>query len=286
LEFKLEVEALEMIPDSPRVFFEVNLLEHVSCNVHFPPILTIIPQPPAAFHERIRDKFPFYKLAAEFKFNATIQPGAQFPMFTSHNLPSPGTATHLFESENQEWSVKLATDNLIVSCKKYERWESFLEWLHPVIDAFWDVYRPSFFQHCCLRYKNSVRRSLIEVEADKPWASLIQPWVGGALVRSEVEGVVEMLHRFVVQLPEKQGRIETTCSLGTYHPTKESAFLIESHVYNDENKRRPDVFPHLHTLNRWASRFFRWCITEELHQLLRPRPVPATVESGGDIPLG
>ena len=62
------------IPDSLRVSYEVNLLENVNCTLRFPPLLVIGGDPPIAFHERIREFFPFYKLTSEVKFRASVNP--------------------------------------------------------------------------------------------------------------------------------------------------------------------------------------------------------------------
>jgi len=262
------------VPDSPRVVYGVNLLEHVSCNLRFPAILTMGPNPPVAFFERVREDFPIYKLSSEVKVRVGGPLPALDAMF-SHDAPIPGTVTHVFESEDTNWNLKLTREGLILSCKHYDRWETFASRLRRIVDPLWDVYKPSFIQHACVRYKNSVRRSLLKVRDDHPWSALLRPWLGGALLQSEVAAEVEQCQqKTVLQLPEGAGKIEATCSLGRHQPSQEAAFVIESHVYHEQTKRRPDVMPRLETLHRWAGRFFRWCITDELHELLHPSPVP------------
>ena len=48
-------------PPSDRVVFEENTIEEVICQLRFPPILAIVSDVPAAFQERVREKYPLYK---------------------------------------------------------------------------------------------------------------------------------------------------------------------------------------------------------------------------------
>lgn len=76
--------------------------------------------------------------------------------------------------------------------------------------------------------------------------------------------------RCVIALENNAGFVDATFGLGVHQPTNEQAFLIETHVYNDERKVKDDVLTRLDALHRHAGYFFRWSITDKLHQAMRP----------------
>ena len=257
------------IPEASRVLYQKSPLEEVTCQLRFPPILSISSTSPAQFQDEIRELFPYYQHQATVKLPAGT-PQALTQLVT-HDLALGGTAAHTFESEDRCWAIKLSRDGLSLICRRYDRWETFRERLQLALDPLSRIYRPAFFLHTCVRYKNSIRRSVLGLAASVPWSVLIQSWAAGPLGQSETELDVELMQtRCVVRLPNKLGRIDATCSLGKHAPSDEQAFLIEAHVFNEERKELARVLPYLDSLNQQARFFFRHCITDELHRAMGP----------------
>jgi len=255
------------IPDSPRVVYESNLLELVTCQIRFPTIL-MIDKSPENFQEAVRGDFPYFETRSAIKLPPGLPPGIS--QVVQHDLVAPGNRSHVFISDDRTWELTLNKQELSLSCRRYARWEDFRVRLSSVLANLVSIYRPSFFLHTCVRYKNSVRRVPLGLDG-VTWSRLLQPWLCGMLSKPEVADSVEATEsRTFIRLPDGLGRLEAKYSLGTHQPSREQAFIIESHAFNEDRKGVDDVIPRLDALHRQAGLFFRWCITDELHRAMRP----------------
>ena len=258
-------------PQTERVIYEKNILEEVGCQIRFPPILGIEASAPAAFQETVRSAFPYFEL----KTSVTLPTGVPSPIaeVVKRDLSLVGSKSFVFSSEDRLLTLALSKDGLSLGSRRYERWEPFREHLRQAIESVAKIYRPSFYTHTCVRYKNSVRREPLGL-ADAPWSAILQPWVSGPLETPEAADAVEALqNRCVIQLPNSRGKVDAGFSLGMHQPSKERAFIIETHVFNDSRKELSDVLPCLDDLHAQAGLFFRWCIKDQLHWAMRPAAV-------------
>jgi uncharacterized protein (TIGR04255 family) len=263
-------------PDAPRVLYEINPLDEVVCQLKFSPVLRIDTEPPAVFQEAIRERFPLYRAESSVKLSVKFS-----PTWTASAAPDLGPGLfgagqkHVFETADKTWLVSLTREVLALTCRRYDRWENFRSRLVPPLEALAAVYRPSFFGHVCLRYRNVIRKWRLEVPPDIPWSELIEPWICGPYGRAEVVADVESVQtRTVIRLPDAAGRLDASYGLAVEQvaeqPGKRSVFLIDAHLYKDGQTETADVIPSLNALNRQAGLFFRWCITDRLHGALRP----------------
>lgn len=259
------------IPESERVVYDRNTLEEVTCQVHFPTILAIEAAAPAAFQESVRAELPLFEMKSSVKLPAGVPP--IIAQVVERDLSLVGTKSYAFSSEDRMVTLALSKDGLSLTCRRYERWEPFRRHMEHALSPLVTQYKPSFFTHVCVRYKNSIRRRPLDFPDNTPWSRLVQPWVGGPLNHADTEGRVEALQtKCVIGLPANAGSVEATFALGSHQPSKEPAFIIEAHVYETARKSANDVLPRLDLLHRHAGNFFRWCITGELHRSLRPHP--------------
>ena len=258
-------------PETERVVYERNTLEEVKCQIRFPPILAIEGSIPATFQDAVRAEFPYFDIKTAVK----LPPGvpSAIAKVVERDLSLVGGKSYAFSTEDRMWTLSLNKEGLSLSCRQYERWEVFREHLRRTLESLASIYRPSFYTHTCVRYKNSVRRGPLGLDG-RPWSKLLQPWVSGPFDRPETaDGINALSTRCEIVLPDGIGRVEATFALGIHQPSKEPAFIIEAHVYNDARKEIGDVLTRLDTLHRQARLFFRWCITDELHRAMRPSPV-------------
>ena len=258
-------------PETPRVVYEKNTIEQVKCQVRFPPILAIEASAPVNFQEAVRAEFPYFEVKTFDQVPCGRPP--QIAQVVQRDLSLVGGKSYVFASEDRTWTLELSKDGLSLTCCSYGRWEAFREHLRRALESLAGIYRPSFFTHTCVRYKNSIRR--VPLGLDKtPWSDLLQPWTSGPLaVPDTADGVEAIQNRCVIRLPDDAGRVDASFALGVHQPSKEQAFIIEAHVCNDARKELNDVLPRLVALHRQAGLFFRWCITDELHRAMRPSPV-------------
>jgi uncharacterized protein (TIGR04255 family) len=264
-------EAQVPFPESERVVYDRNTLEEVKCQVRFPAILAIDATAPAAFQEAVRAELPLYEMKSSVKLPAGVPQG--IAQIVERDLSLVGTKSYAFSSEDRTITLALTKEGLSLTCRRYERWEPFRQYMERALAPLVTHYKPSFFTHVCVRYKNSIRRQPLGLQEGIPWSRLVRPWIGGPLNSPDTEGEVQgLLTKCVIGLPANVGSVEATFALGTQQPSGESAFIIEAHVYETSRKSADDVLPRLDSLHRHAGNFFRWCITDELHRAMRPSP--------------
>lgn len=259
------------VPDADRVLYEKNPLHEVICQVRFPSVLRIDSEPPAGFQESIRDDYPNYEVKASTGLPAGLPPRLAKLVAGEGNAEK----THEFVSRNEVWKLTLHRDFLALTCKHYERWEGFLDRFHAGLNALIDAYRPAFFSRVGLRYQNLIARGPLGL-AETPWSELLNPAVGGIFADTQVSGDIEAAVTVVVlNLPGGIGKAQCKFTMGEEQTTKESVILVDNDFFTDQQTELGDVLNRLGAFNRQARLFFRWCITERLHQSMRPQPVPA-----------
>jgi uncharacterized protein (TIGR04255 family) len=235
---------------------------------------------PAAFQERVRADFPLFE-------TVEASPPANLPPDLARLLLSggPGTAPveHLFSSvdDNRTWQLRLNRSKLSLSTVEYGQWEQFRQRLAGPHAALVEQYGPAPFHHVCLRYRNVIRRSLLPFGPDIPWPELLQPWMCGFLVAPKLRGEVVMARMTTAtRLPDAVGWLDVEYGLAREEPDDETAFVIDAHLFADGPTEPTHAFDRLDALHRQAGFFFRWCITDRLHDALRPRPL-ALANPGG-----
>lgn len=272
-------------PPVDRVRYEVNPLEEVICQLRFPPILRIDAEVPSAFQDKIREDYPSYNAAPHFKLPAGLSPemssmlGAEFSTLV-------GSKLHRFESSALPWFVTLRRDSLSLSCGAYESWEDFSRRLNALITAFVEIYKPKEWTRLGLRYRDLFRRSKFQLN-DVPWGKLLRPSIAGVLADPSLpeDELRQTMSQSVIALPDAAGLLriqhglELLSDSGETETDPESCYRLDADFALGQSTRIDDAIPKLNALHVQARRFFRWCITDQLHQAMRPRLIePAVVE--------
>lgn len=258
-------------PEIERVVYGRNTLEAVKCDIRFPPILTIEATSPVEFQERVRHAFPFYETKTSMRLPVEIPKG--IAQIVEHSLSASGKKSHVFLSADRKLKLTLNKDGVSLECGQYDRWEYLQNHLSDALNSVVGVYNPAFFTHTCVRYKNSIRREQLGLNGSS-WAELLNPWVCGLLAKPEAADCVNALQtKSLMRLAEEIGLLECVFALGVHQPTKQPAFIIESHSYNESQKAATHVLSCIDSLHNQAGRFFRWCITDKLHQALQPKSI-------------
>lgn len=253
-------------PEITRVVYEKNVLEEVRCQIRFPPILRIDASP-ATFQEAVRAAFPYFEMKTSVKLPAGVPAGVTQAFERDLSL---GGKSYCCISEDRKLTVAISRNDISLTSRGYERWEPFRAQLLSVLTSLENAYRPAFFMHTCVRYKNAIRRSELGLDG-RCWSTLLQPSISGMLDKPVVANVEAQQSKFVVKLDGDIGRIEAGCSLGIHQPSKEQVFLLESHVFDDSKKDQINVvLNRLDALHIQAGRFFRWCIKDDLDRAMQP----------------
>lgn len=255
-------------PEVPRARYEINFLDQVICRVKFPPILTIDTETPAIFQEKLRERFPLYQVRATTKLPGNIPP--ELAKLIQNDPILAATREHWFGTADNVFWAGLTRGGLSLHCREYGRWEEFRERLLSPLEALRDVYQPAFCTHTCLRYRNAIRRSQLP-NPNAPWSQWLNPWVCGPLGSVEsVDQVQSTQTKTLFRLADDIGYVDATFGLAEDTLGPEKVFVIEAHVYTDTRLELNDVPSSLDTLHEQARRFYRWCISDDLHHALRP----------------
>jgi uncharacterized protein (TIGR04255 family) len=200
---------------------------------------------------------------------------AELAELLARDIPVPvGQMAHEFVSRDEKWLLSLTRDFIALTCRRYERWETFKDRYHNPLAALQDLYAPAFFTRAGLRYRDVIRRSVLGL-GQVGWAELLQPWLAGVLTSPEVAPDVEhSAGELLLRLPDGRGRVRVHHGLAADAATQEHCYVIDADFFDDQQTEPSHVLERLDFLNKHARLFFRWCIRDRLHQAMRPRPLP------------
>jgi uncharacterized protein (TIGR04255 family) len=259
----------ELFREAPRVFYEAAPITEVICQLRYPSILRI-ERTPDEFQDAVRHEFPLFQRA----HNPALSQLPPEIIEAIGERVSP--INYHFRTEDQTTTLSLSPDAIALSTKSYARWEDFRSLLRLALAALVRVYKPAFYNRVGLRYQNAIQRSRLGLE-DQPWSHLLTPEVLGELSLPQFEEhVLEVGHQLRARLPDGSGAVLLQHGLGK-HPSGENVYIIDLDFYTDQKTEVSNAEPILDFFNQRAGWGFRWCITDALHNALRPRPIPDVV---------
>jgi uncharacterized protein (TIGR04255 family) len=260
-------------PESPRVIYDPNPLIEVNCELRFPPILKIEAEVPSRFQEAIREHYPHY--SEETPGPALGAPEEIEKMFKGIVYPASTLKQHVFTSGDQHWQAVLARERLSLRTNKYQRWEEFRRRFDSIRSAFESCYPPHHYSRIGLRYVDVIGRSKLGVES-LPWSELLRPHIAGEFSSTEVEdSIVSTWRKTLIRLDHQGSLVNLQHGLGFTQKgdAKERCFVFDCDYYVAQPCEKSDVANRLNHLNREAGNLFRWCISDRLHNAMRPQPV-------------
>lgn len=260
----------QVFPAVTRVLYSKAMLHEVVCQVRFPADLRLEKDPPAEFQQRVRAMFPLLNRKTQ-SVVGTLPPEVA-KAFEAVVPPSGTNTIWQFATEDGKTRLDLAKDKLTLTSRSYDRWEHFWKQFHEPLDAFVDLYKPPFFVRIGLRYQNLIRRSALGLN-DVAWPELLRPLVLGELADDAVgRHAIEAARNLLVTLPEQEAKGRLQHGFAQIEGSEEQCYLIDCDFFIE----RSDV-NHAHNaityLHQYAARYFRWCITDRLHEAMEPGPV-------------
>jgi len=263
-------------PDYPRVVYSINPLEQVICQLRFPPILRIDAELPAKFQEAIRKEYPLFEEKSEGNLEFPKELTAQLPvdMAKFMGITSKEKRAYNFTSLDEKWTISLTRDFIALSSTDYSRWEEFSTHFQSPFDAFLQEYTPAFFTRIGLRYKNVIRRSKLDL-TEVPWSELLQPSIAGLLSSPDIESghINGIVSRIELHLGDTIGTVMIRHGFVVDEATNEVCYAIDNDFFAGRIEESEDVTNRLAQFNHYARRFFRWSITERLHQAMVPQSI-------------
>src|SRR5207245_6424159 len=135
-----------------------------------------------------------------------------------------------------------------------------------------DLYAPPFFTRIGLRYQNVIQRSVLGLQ-DVGWSELLQPYVVGELGAPDISDSVETrVCQTAIRLADVGGHVRMHHGLVETADTKETCYIIDNDFFTEEKTEPEHVSDLLDALHKKARLHFRWCITQQLHEAMAPRP--------------
>lgn len=259
------------IPESDRIIYRSNPLIEVVCQVRFPTILRIESEPPALFQDGVRKQYPIFNEPSIPMLAGPQQPADLVALFNSL-VPLRIPKAYEFRSEDENWKLTLSQEFFALSCSKYERWEDFRAHVEPPLALFVREYQPAFFSRVGLRYRNLLRREILQL-TDAKWSDLLKAHIAGPLateIADEVEGV---FHQVSFELPNTHGKVTMQHGFTQGGQSREICYLIDNDFYTERRTEIGHAIEDLNHFNRYSGGLFRWSITERLHQAMGPQPV-------------
>ena len=263
-----------LFADYTRVIYEKNPLESVICQLRFPQILRIDAQPPADFQDRLRSEYPTLNVRNAGQASVSFPPEIQ-------KLLSPQIQEHLAGDKriynlcsiDETWQISLAGDFIALQTTKYRKWDEFITRLVAALEVLESIYRPAFYTRIGLRYRDLIRRSLLDLK-DVPWAELLQPHIAAELTSPDVARSTKGTKRDIaINLDDEQGQVRIRHGLISPEGGEEVCYLIDADFSTDQKTEAEYARQRLDYFNRHAGRFFKWCITDRLHNAMEPRPL-------------
>ena len=262
--------AEHVFPQVDRVIYGKAPLVEVICQVRFPADLRVETEPPADFQQRVRDRFPLLTKRNQAVLSA-LPPEIAKAFETV--IPSSASSTiWQFNTEDGSHTLELAKDNLTLVSRNYRRWEEFHGLFRQPLEAIVELYRPPFFTRVGLRYRDMIQRSKLGLGGVK-WSTLLKPQVLGELGQPGIEDqTTEVFRNLLLGLPERGAKVRLQHGFAQFEGGNEQSYLIDCDFFVDRTEAS-HVADTLGYFNSNAARFFRWCITDRLHQAMDPQPV-------------
>jgi len=258
----------EFFPDSERVIYDKSPLQEVIFQIRYPTILRIEAQSPADFQDSVRHQFPVYE--------QQTQPGLDQlpPDLIKVVMGAAGNSTnHRFLTADRTMTIALAPDALAVTSANYVRWENFEKVVNLALEALVKIYSPSFGVRTGLRYRNAVVPSELGFNLND-WASLVSESVVGELGYDGVAAhVIEATSRIRVKSESSDEGVLLQHGIGKHEASQRPAYIFDIDCYLEKQHEISAIQSVLRRFNARARYAFRWCISDQLHEALGPRPV-------------
>src|SRR5262249_15253112 len=155
------------LPDIQRVTYRRNPLIEVVFQARIPKYLPIETESPSEFQKLVIKEYPIYeqRSVVQWVIASSPQDAAGVP---SSEIPG---RMHAFISADRVWTVIITGDGVLVTARKYERWEDFKTRLRLALEAFLAVYPVPLITRVGLRYQNVISRETLNL-GGRPWREL------------------------------------------------------------------------------------------------------------------
>jgi len=266
------------VPVVDRVIYEENPLDNVVCQARFPSILKIDTEVPSAFQQKLLPQY--INLTEGQELLLDVQMGSK-PGIAGDEMKqasTPATKNYEFATDDNRWKINLTRNFFSLSTANYVRWEEFRERFEAALQAFVNVYNPVVFTRIGLRYVDLIVRSKLDLN-DANWDELIAQPLLGVLASDDIrEAVKQFQSTFLIELGEDDGVARVSAGTVKSAHSGEICFVIDSDYYDLKKRKADELLTRLDYFHSKAFALFRWCITERLHNAMKPNKIDESVK--------
>lgn len=256
-------------PEQPRVKYQNNPLVDVVCQWVFSGKTSgseLNAVSAAEIHEKIREQFPLFNIAKIVSVEVNPQ---------NQSLNQFEEEQYEYRSADSSKKIDITKNRVTLTTTMYTSWEEFRGDFLSVVDlGIKPIFGDIEISRVGLRYKDIIERSSIQL-TEASWDELITPYLSSFYSKENAMAnhVVGEQSKIVLSLPENEGRLNITYGLVTNSNTQEQCFLLDSDFYIEGKLDDSAAREFMDRYNIKARNFFRWSITDKLHNLLQPTEV-------------
>lgn len=241
-------------PDVPRLELVNSPLELVVCQLRYPMVLSLAGgQAPEAFGQRVQDAYP----VANKKQTTSVE-------IVGESAVQKSTVTWVFEDQESQWTVSLASNFVALETKKYVRFADFLERFEHILALTRETYQVQLMERLGLRYVDHLSR-VLQPQLPENWTEQIN----GAILPARA-----------MRLPgePQNANLETRFVTGDFILAMRSVFvekgfpgivndelILDFDCYNEKRRSLDNVADALERFRSESYKAFRWAIGDLIH---------------------
>lgn len=248
------------------------LLE-VTYQLNFPTILSIEAEMPAKYQDKIRKEFPQYRMQTEREGEIIVDVGGDDanPVFRQR----PVRKIHHFISEDGQWRLSLAKNQLSISTLQYDNWEDLKKKFSKPLKAFVDVYNQTYFERIGLEYIDAFNREKLNLK-NVEWKELIEPHLLGCLGLQSNKSFKIKSSKLNTEIVMDDITVKIISGLGTVN--KKENIINETFILDCEYSKVGkfglyEIEEIATMLHQTSITFFRKAITQKLHMAMEPNDI-------------
>ena len=257
-------------PSAEHVLYDNNPLDNVICQVRFPTILRIDSETPYAIQERLSGEYIHFNESQAVPFNIKLGGKPLMPGDDLGEMSPSSSKAYEFATDDEKWKISLTRNFIALSTTEYKRWGEFRERLDVALKAFIEVYKPVIFTRIGLRYIDVIVRSKLGLD-DVDWTELITQPILGILASDVKKSVNDSQSAFLLDLKDNPGVVRVKAGTVKAAQLGEICFMVDSDYFDASKTKPEDVLPKVDLFHSKAFNLFRWCITDKLHEAMKPR---------------
>lgn len=232
--------------------------------MRFPPILSLIHEPPVDFQLRFAEAYPVAELSVTRPILIVqgAAPGVQPP---APDKPMESTTNFRFCTRDKAWSISIEAGLLALSCARYREWKEFRERFAEVLTGFLEMYKVPLATRVGLRYRDVINRQELGLQ-DVSWNRLLRPEVLSTFLFFADELDETHPANMVMELDIPPGRVRIGISTAK-SSTKGAGLMIDTDCFLDGqmDASTDGLMKKADEFHDYSHVVFQACISDTLH---------------------